>query len=572
MHADNIDVGGTLGGFKIEREIGRGGMGVVYKAHELSLNRKVALKVLSQRLSSDEEFINRFKREAQIIAALNHPNIVNILSYGEDRGHYYFAMEYIKGKDLGQILKEKKIIPIEEALSITAKVCSALSEAGARGVVHRDIKPSNIMIDAMGRVKVTDFGVAHFEASVNKLTQTGLFLGTPQYASPEQASGRSLDIRSDIYGLGAVLYRMLSGQPPVTGESPLAMVAKITTEQVIPIERVNPLVPKPVSALIKKMMAKAIEARFQTPGDLLKAIDHCSDQLKISGSEDRIGIQGLGIAAAAKPRRNYFKLFAALTILAIIFLLIKWLFPEQKPLQVVPPTVSLESRPDVDKAVPTPVDSTPEVSPEAPDVKESKEPVVVVPEVVKTEKKAIKALVPVARKRPRAQVSKSVPILPEIPLVLLAVSGDDLMVPLVREQLESILVGSGLRLAYISEMPVLREKIQMGELPLTWYGIKPFVPEDRAHILVLARIEKTGSMPLKYYGRTQELKVASFSVRWADMDTGTSSDLPVTGSVRFTPLNMEDNVRTEITSAAHGIGDKIKQFWEIKISSIKKKG
>ena len=110
MQADNIDIGSTLGGFKIEREIGRGGMGVVYKAHELSLNRKVALKVLSQRLSADEEFINRFKREAQIIAALNHPNIVNILSYGEERGHYYFAMEYIKGKDLGQILKERKII------------------------------------------------------------------------------------------------------------------------------------------------------------------------------------------------------------------------------------------------------------------------------------------------------------------------------------------------------------------------------------------------------------------------------------------------------------------------------
>lgn len=576
MQADNIDIGSTLGGFKIEREIGRGGMGVVYKAHELSLNRKVALKILSQRLSADEEFINRFKREAQIIAALNHPNIVNILSYGEERGHYYFAMEYIKGKDLGQILKEKKIIPIQEALSITAKVSSALSEAGARGVVHRDIKPSNIMIDAMGRVKVTDFGVAHFEASVDKLTQTGLFLGTPQYASPEQAAGRPLDIRSDIYGLGAVLYRMLSGQPPVTGESPLAMVAKITTEPVTPIERINPSVPKPVSALIKKMMAKSIEVRFQTPDDLLKAIDRCVDQLKISDSGDKVAIQGPGETAAAEYRRSYLKLFTLFVLLIGIFFLIKWLFidegwkekpvdvttvaQEQKPMQDLSPTVSLEeSRPAADQTVPAAEDSTPEV----PDVKDSM--------VVKTEKKAIKTPLPAAmREERKASVLKSVPILPEIPLVLLAVSGDDHLVPIVRAQLESILAGSGLKPIDISEMPILREKMLMGELPLTWYGIKKWVPNDQAHILVLAQVKKTGSMPLKYYGRTQDLTIASFSVRWVDMGTGTSSDLPITGSMKFTLLNMEDIVRSEITAATNAIGDKIMQFWKTKVDSVKK--
>ena len=200
---DTIDLGSSLGGFKIERELGRGGMGVVYKAHELSLNRKAALKVLSQRLSSDEEFLKRFQREAQVIAALNHPNIVNMLSCGEDHGLYYFAMEYVNGKDPGQILEEKTSIPLAQALSITSQVAGALAEAGGRGVVHRDIKPSNIMIDEMGRAKVTDFGVAHLENSDAKLTRTGLFLGTPEYASPEQATGRTLDVRSDIYSLGS---------------------------------------------------------------------------------------------------------------------------------------------------------------------------------------------------------------------------------------------------------------------------------------------------------------------------------------------------------------------------------
>jgi serine/threonine-protein kinase len=181
-------------------------MGVVYKAHELSLNRKAALKVLSQRLSSDEEFIKRFQREAQVIATLNHPNIVNIFSCGKDHGLYYFAMEYVNGKDLGQILQEKTSIPLEQALSITSQVASALDEAGSRGVVHRDIKPSNIMIDKIGSAKVMDFGVAHLENSDAKLTRTGLFLGTPEYASPEHATGPPLDVRSDIYSLGAVLY------------------------------------------------------------------------------------------------------------------------------------------------------------------------------------------------------------------------------------------------------------------------------------------------------------------------------------------------------------------------------
>jgi serine/threonine-protein kinase len=191
MREENLAPGDILGGFKIEKELGRGGMGIVFKAHELSLNRKVALKVLGQKLTFDKEFIIRFKREAQIVAAMNHPNIVKILSFGEEQGLYHFAMEYIKGKDLGQILQEKKVLPLEEALFIISQVASALDEAHRRGVVHRDLKPSNIMLDQMGRVKVTDFGVAFAEESTVKLTKTGLFLGTPEYASPEQ-SGAAL--------------------------------------------------------------------------------------------------------------------------------------------------------------------------------------------------------------------------------------------------------------------------------------------------------------------------------------------------------------------------------------------
>jgi eukaryotic-like serine/threonine-protein kinase len=167
--------------------------------------------------------------EAQVIASLKHPNIVNNLSYGQEKGLHFFAMEYVQGRDLREILKESPLMPFEEALNIIRQVADGLSEAGAKGVVHRDIKPSNIMIDSMGRAYLTDFGVACFEEATEKLTQTGLFLGTPEYSSPEQAKGLTLDVRSDIYSLGAVLYRMLSGRPPVSGQSPLAVVVKIST-------------------------------------------------------------------------------------------------------------------------------------------------------------------------------------------------------------------------------------------------------------------------------------------------------------------------------------------------------
>lgn len=321
-----IGMGTVLGGFEIEREIGRGGMGIVYKAHELSLNRKVALKVLSKRLSFDDEFVKRFRREAQMVAALNHPNIVNILAYGEEKGQRYFAMEYIQGKDLGQILIEKSVMATEEALSITAQVASALDEASARGIVHRDLKPANIMIGEMGRVKVTDFGVAHFQGADTKMTRTGLFLGTPEYASPEQVMGETLDVRSDIYSLGAVLYKMLSGDPPVVEKSPLAVIAKIATEPVRPIEEVNASVPKPLCELIGKMMARKPGDRFQSPSEVLAAINECANALKISAPlvESRVA-DPVKIPPVVSKRTSYGRILGGALGVALAVLLIMWI-------------------------------------------------------------------------------------------------------------------------------------------------------------------------------------------------------------------------------------------------------
>ena len=574
---NEIGIGSVLGGFKLEKELGRGGMGVVYKAHELSLNRKVALKVLSRRLSSDTEFIERFKREAQVIAALNHPNIVGILSYGEAHGSHYFAMEYIPGRDLGEVLKEKGSLPLAKALSIASQVAGALAVAGGRGVVHRDLKPSNIMLDDMGRAKVTDFGVAHFQESGARLTQTGLFLGTPEYASPEQAAGRSLDVRSDIYALGAVLYRMLSGKPPITGESPLAVVTKIATEPVTPIGQVNTALPEAVCRLIDKMMAKDISERFQRPEDVLAAINGCMDDLKGETpvpkgvSEEQEG----QARPPSSPRRSKTKLWGGIAGVALAVLLIVWLveggFKKDTLESQVPQEQEVASH-----EVATGGETVSEDGRQADIPVGDKRPEEVIP-AVQEERAPAPSLQ--EEKAPRAgtqRVAKAepekVPSLPEVPTVLMVISGEQSLTTLVQPHLESVIAGSGLPVASVSEIPVLRKKMQYGDVPLTWYSVREFVPQQRVQILLLAEVQKTGSMNLKYYGRTREMSTATFSVRAVDADTGVSVADPASGSVKYTSLNMTDQFRKSVTSSVAAMGSEIKRYWHKKRKTAEETG
>lgn len=608
---NNIEIGSVLGGYKIEKEIGRGGMGVVYKAHEMTLNRKVALKVLSHRLCADTEFVERFKREARVIAALNHPSIVQILSYGEARGLYYFAMEYITGRDLGVILKEKGRIPLDEALSIVSQVAGALADAGAKGVVHRDLKPSNIMVDDVGRVKVTDFGVAHFEGTESRLTQTGLFLGTPEYASPEQATGKELDVRSDIYALGAVLYSMLSGRPPITGPSPLAVVAKIATESVTPIHRINPELPKPVCALIDKMLARELSDRFQTPQEVMAAVDRCLSGLR--GDTPPVKGQTSQSASGGEPaaKRSRTAVWGGILGVALAVVLVVWLVegsffreraaereekaspsaivpkndaapsesrdtatassvspiaekPVESPVgdQVIPGAAGSEDR-SAAAATPTPqaersVPTTPETvnrpaaaaAPEPP----GRETVARIPAAVQS---------PPAPKAPVQK--KAPPALPKVPTVLLAVSGDEDMAMQVQPHLESVLQGSGLPVTAAAEIPVLSRQMHIGDTPISWRSIKQLVPPGEAQILVLVKVRQTGSMDLQYYGRRQEMITASFSASAVDMETGVSVATPAAASIQYTSLNMAEKFQTAVTSAASDMGPAIKQYWRNKL-------
>ncbi len=271
--------GKNVSNYKVIEKLGQGGMATVYKAHELSLNRVVALKVLSSRLSEDAEYIKRFQREAQAAAKLNHPNIVQIYAIGQEKDVHYFAMEYIKGKSLADIAKEKKILSPAEAIAVIKPVAEALGEAHKAGLVHRDVKPSNIMIDPSGRPKVTDFGIAYVSEAKTKLTQEGSIIGTPEYLSPEQCEGKTVDARSDIFSLGVTLYEILSGKTPYQADTPVSTLMKIIQGNFLPLKEVNLGVPDPVVKVVEKMMETDPQKRYANTGELVDALTRVEQSL-----------------------------------------------------------------------------------------------------------------------------------------------------------------------------------------------------------------------------------------------------------------------------------------------------
>lgn len=270
------DTNRTYGGrYVVIERVGSGGMAEVYRARDELLGREVALKVLHQRFAQDRSFVERFKREAQAAANLNHPNIVSLFDYGSDDGTYFIVMEFIDGQSLSELLHDTGPLMPERAAEIAADVAKALGRAHAAGLVHRDIKPSNIMITSSGQTKVTDFGIARALGSEGDqtMTQTGMVIGTAAYFSPEQAQGNPVDARSDVYALGVVLYEMLAGQPPFTGETPLAVAYKHVREDPPPPSTVNSDVPKSLDAITMKALAKNPDNRFASAGEMQEDLE-----------------------------------------------------------------------------------------------------------------------------------------------------------------------------------------------------------------------------------------------------------------------------------------------------------
>jgi serine/threonine-protein kinase len=273
-----VDTPRTYSGrYELTHLIARGGMAQVYRAMDRQLERPVALKVLFPELSVDRTFVERFRREAQAAANLSHPNIVPVFDWGEDDGSYFIVMEYVEGRPLSAVLRDPQRMPPRQIATIGAGVAAALAFAHRHGVVHRDVKPGNILITPDGDVKVTDFGIARAMNTEESLTQTGAVMGTAAYFSPEQAEGKGVDSRSDIYSLGVVLYEMSVGRPPFTGDSPVAVASKHVRDMPVLPREANPSVPPALEAVVMKAMAKNPDDRYgsaeELRADLLRFAD-----------------------------------------------------------------------------------------------------------------------------------------------------------------------------------------------------------------------------------------------------------------------------------------------------------
>jgi len=254
------------GRYRVVRKLGSGGMADVYLAEDEELGRRVAIKILNDRHANDEQFVERFRREAKNAAGLSHPNIVSIYDRGEAEGTYYIAMEYLDGRSLKELVLARGPLPIADAISFTRDVLVALRFAHRKGVVHRDIKPHNVMADADGRLKVTDFGIAR--AGASQMTEAGSIIGTAQYLSPEQARGSAVDQRSDLYSVGVVLYELLTGTVPFTGESPVEIAMKHLSDTPQPPSVKRPDIPPDLDMIVLRALAKNPEDRFQTAEEM----------------------------------------------------------------------------------------------------------------------------------------------------------------------------------------------------------------------------------------------------------------------------------------------------------------
>ena len=289
--------------YRIERQLGAGGMATVYLATDLKHDREVALKVLRPELGAVLG-VERFLAEIKITARLDHPHILTLIDSGAEGGYLYYVLPLVRGESLRDKLNREHQLGLEEAVAITRQVASALDYAHKHGVVHRDIKPENILL-LEGEAMLADFGIALAvsEAGGNRLTETGLSLGTPQYMSPEQATGdRALDARSDLYSLAAVLYEMLSGEPPVTGPTAQAMIAKLMTERPTRLRVVRSAVPQAIDDAVARALDKTPADRFASAGEFARALDlkPPAPTVAIAAPRSRRGLRiGIGVAAAA---------------------------------------------------------------------------------------------------------------------------------------------------------------------------------------------------------------------------------------------------------------------------------
>jgi serine/threonine-protein kinase len=271
--------------YELEELVGAGGMSSVYRAHDRLLDRKVAVKVLHQQYSGDEDYVERFRREARSVAALSHPNIVTVIDRGEHGDRQFIVFEYVEGENLKRLIERRGQAPVPTALELGIQIAGGLAFAHQQGLVHRDVKPQNVLLNGDGRAKVTDFGIARSLDMQHGMTQTGTVLGTSDYIAPEQAQGQRVDEHTDVYSLGVVLYELLTGEVPFPGENFVAVAMRHINEEPPLVGDKRPDVPPRVEAAIRKAMAKRPEDRFPTMAALCAELEACLAELQSAGTQ-----------------------------------------------------------------------------------------------------------------------------------------------------------------------------------------------------------------------------------------------------------------------------------------------
>jgi serine/threonine-protein kinase len=281
-----VVVGETIAGrYELEELVGTGGMSSVYRAHDTLLERNVALKILHDQYTTDDDFVERFKREARAVARLSHPNIVTVIDRGEDGGKQFIVFEYIDGENLKERLVRSGRLPVRDALELALQVARALAFAHEHGLVHRDVKPQNVLLNGDGRAKVTDFGIAR-SLDVDGVTQTGTVLGTSNYIAPEQASGNRVDQQTDVYSLGVVLYELLAGDVPFPGETFVTVALKHVNEPPPNLLDVRKDVPVRVANAVDRALAKDPDRRFESMEAFAAELEACLTSPEQSSDDD----------------------------------------------------------------------------------------------------------------------------------------------------------------------------------------------------------------------------------------------------------------------------------------------
>jgi len=310
------------GRFELVELIGKGGMSSVYKAQDRLLDRMVAIKILHPHFTEDEEYVERFRREARSVAQLSHPNIVTVIDRGEDAGRQYIVFEYVEGENLKELLERTGPMPVRDALVMALQMTRALSFAHGRGLIHRDVKPQNVLLNADGQAKMTDFGIAR-SIDVQGVTITGTILGTSEYIAPEQARGEQVDAQTDVYSMGVVLYELLTGGVPFEGDNFVTVALRHVNEPVPSVLDRRPEVPARVATAVERSMAKFPAERFQSMDELSGELEICLAELEPVSDEATMIVRrpppaGPQRQRSRKQRRRFGVLWPAFAVVAVL--------------------------------------------------------------------------------------------------------------------------------------------------------------------------------------------------------------------------------------------------------------